>query len=62
MSFAQNSLPPIAYSIPFLVADFEDKYRREADGRWRILSREIRPIFRDPNGTPPPAIPLPKAG
>ena len=53
LSFAQNSAPPIDYSIPFLVADFEDTYQRGEDGEWRILSRQIRPIFRDPNGIPP---------
>ena len=57
LSFAQNSAPPIDYSIPFLVADFEDVYERGADGEWRILSRHIRPIFRDPNGVPPGAPP-----
>jgi ketosteroid isomerase-like protein len=55
LSFAQNAAPPIDYSIPFLVADFEDTYRRNADGEWRIQSRHIRPIFRDPNGVPPGA-------
>jgi SnoaL-like protein len=53
LSFAQNSAPPIDYSIPYLVADFEDVYERGDDGEWRILSRHIRPIFRDPKGTPP---------
>ena len=53
MSFAQNAAPPIDYSVPFLVADFIDAYRRGQDGVWRISSREIRPIFRDPNGVPP---------
>lgn len=65
LSFAQNSPPPIDYSTPFLVADFEDTYERGEDGEWRILSREIRPIFRDPNGVPPgatsPAAPRPGA-
>ena len=53
LSFAQNRAPPIDYSIPFLVADFEDVYERGADGEWRIVSRHIRPIFRDPKGVPP---------
>jgi ketosteroid isomerase-like protein len=55
LSFARNAAPPIDYSTPFLVADFEDIYLREADGEWRILSRHIRPIFRDPDGVPPGA-------
>jgi hypothetical protein len=53
LSFAQNSAPPIDYSVPFLVADFEDTYLRDAHGQWRILARHIRPIFRDPAGVPP---------
>jgi ketosteroid isomerase-like protein len=62
LSFAHNSAPPIDYSVPFLVADFEDVYERGADGEWRILSRHIRPVFRDPNGelpgsTQPRAVP-----
>ena len=53
LSFAQNAAPPINYSIPFLVADFIDRYQRGQDGKWRIASRQIVPIFRDPNGVPP---------
>jgi ketosteroid isomerase-like protein len=53
LSFAQNSAPPVDYSVPYLVADFEDVYERDADGEWRILSWHIRPIFRDPIGVPP---------
>jgi hypothetical protein len=60
LSFAQNSAPPIDYSVPFLVADFEDVYERGDDGGWRILSRHIHPIFRDPKGTPP-GVPPPAA-
>jgi hypothetical protein len=57
LSFAQNAAPPIDDSAPFLVADFEDIYVREANGEWRILSRHIHPIFRNPNGVPPGAAP-----
>jgi hypothetical protein len=32
LSFAQNAAPPIDDSAPFLVADFEDIYVREANG------------------------------
>lgn len=53
LSFAQNSAPPVDDSTPFLVADFEDVYERGADGEWRILSRHIRPVFRNPKGVPP---------
>lgn len=57
LSFARNAGPPIEYSIPFLIADFEDTYERGSDGEWRIASRHIQPIFRDPNGVPPGAAP-----
>jgi ketosteroid isomerase-like protein len=55
LSFARNEPPPVAYSAPFLVADFEDLYVRGTDGRWRIAKRHIEPIFRDPGGVPPGA-------
>jgi hypothetical protein len=50
LSFAQDSVPPVPYSIPFLVADFEDVYERGSDLQWRIRRRHIEPIFRDPAG------------
>jgi ketosteroid isomerase-like protein len=53
LTFAHNGSPPIANCDPFLVADFMDVYRRGADGRWRIESRHIEPIFRNP-AIPPP--------
>ena len=52
MSFARNQAPPIDHATPFLVADFEDGYER-IDGEWLIASRNIRPIFRDPDGAAP---------
>lgn len=52
MSFARNAAPPVDGTIPFLVADFIDAYVRQDDGRWRIDAREIRPVFRNPNGQP----------
>jgi hypothetical protein len=55
LTFAKNSLPPVDYSIPILIADFDDRYVREADGEWRIKRRHIEPIFRDPAGVPPGA-------
>lgn len=45
LSFAQNGLPPLPIE-PFMVADFEDRYIKLADGEWRIQGRHIKPIFR----------------
>lgn len=44
LSFAADGLPPKPAN-PFLVADFEDRYRREDDGRWRFAERHIRRVF-----------------
>jgi ketosteroid isomerase-like protein len=44
MSFAADGDPPLP-AKPFLVADFVDTYRLDADGRWRIASRHIEPVF-----------------
>jgi ketosteroid isomerase-like protein len=44
MSFAADGLPPLP-AKPFLVADFVDSYRQDADGRWRIATRHIHPVF-----------------
>lgn len=53
LTFAHNGLPPVSDCAPFLVADFIDSYRREADGKWRIRRRHIEPVFRNP-AIPPP--------
>jgi len=45
LTFAFDGPPPVTSAIPHLVADFEDVYRRCADGKWRIAVREIRRIF-----------------
>ncbi len=37
----------------FMVADFHDKYRRDAGGAWRITERIIVPVFRDDLLAPP---------
>lgn len=55
MSFARNAAPPVDHATPFLVADFLDEYGR-IDGEWSFLSRDIRPIFRDPDGAPRPGL------
>jgi ketosteroid isomerase-like protein len=44
MSFAADGLPPLP-AKPFLVADFVDSYRQDGDGRWRIATRHINPVF-----------------
>ena len=46
-TFASNEDPPRGVPI-FMVADFDDRYRRDADGTWRIAERIITPVFRDP--------------
>jgi ketosteroid isomerase-like protein len=45
MLFAANQTPPIGFCAPQLVADFVDRYVREADGRWRIAQRDIERVF-----------------
>jgi len=36
----------------FMVADFADRYRRDASGGWRIAERIITPVFRDDSLAP----------
>jgi hypothetical protein len=45
LTFAYDGPPPVTPATPYLVADFEDEYRRCADGCWRIAVRHIRRIF-----------------
>jgi ketosteroid isomerase-like protein len=45
MTFAFDGPAPVANALPHLVADFEDRYRCDPDGRWRIAERHIRRIF-----------------
>lgn len=45
VTYAANAVPPIVNATPCLVADFEDQYRLETDGQWRIRRRHIRRIF-----------------
>jgi ketosteroid isomerase-like protein len=45
LTFAYDGPPPVTPATPYLVADFDDEYRRCADGRWRIAVRHIRRIF-----------------
>jgi hypothetical protein len=45
MTFAFDGPAPVPNALPHLVADFEDRYRCDPDGRWRIAERNIRRIF-----------------
>lgn len=53
MTFAADQQPPIAATMPHLVADFVDNYRLCADDRWRICRRHIERIFVDPDNEGP---------
>lgn len=44
LSFAADGVPPLP-AKPFLVADFEDRYRLDADGSWRFAERHILRVF-----------------
>ena len=43
-TFAASALPPIASTIPVLVADFFDSYVRR-EGEWLLAVRHIEPVF-----------------
>jgi hypothetical protein len=49
LSFAADGLPPLP-ARPFLVADFEDRYRLGDDDRWRFAERHIHRVFVGENG------------
>jgi hypothetical protein len=49
LSFAADGLPPLP-ARPFLVADFEDRYRCDEEGRWRFAERHIHRIFVGESG------------
>jgi ketosteroid isomerase-like protein len=51
--FAHDGPPPHA-AEPLLVADYDDTYRRGADGRWRFASRTVTWLFRHPGGAASP--------
>ena len=55
LTFAADGPPPHPAN-PLLVADFEDRYARCPDGRWRFLERHIRRIFVDPANPGPVGI------
>jgi len=56
LTFAYDGPPPVTPATPYLVADFEDEYRRCADGRWRIAVRHIRRIFVAEGNPGPPGM------
>ena len=45
LTFAFDGPPPVTPATPHLVADFEDTYRLDRDGKWRIAVRHIRRVF-----------------
>jgi len=45
LTFGADELPPISPAIPYLVADFSDRYVLCADNKWRIKQRNISRIF-----------------
>ncbi len=50
--YATNAEAPVDDVGVYLIADFYDEFVIDADGRWRISSREIVPVFRDPSRAP----------
>ena len=52
--YAANTAPPVDAVAVSMVADFTDVVRRQPDGSWRIASRHIRGVFRDPELAPGP--------
>lgn len=52
LTFAADGLPPLP-ATPLLVADFNDRYRRCADGRWRFRERHIERVFVAENNPGP---------
>jgi ketosteroid isomerase-like protein len=52
VNYAVNAPVPIDDVGVYLVADFDDVLTWCADERWRISSRRIIPVFRDPSRGP----------
>ena len=50
--YAANLPAPVDEAGVYLVADCLDEFVRGDDGRWRISSREIVPVLRDPARKP----------
>jgi len=52
VNYAANAPAPVDEVGVYLVADFDDVLTWCADARWRISSRRIIPVFRDPRRAP----------
>ena len=50
--YAANTTPPIDAVTVWSVADFHDRFRL-VDGAWKIATRRIDVVFRDPTVAPP---------
>jgi hypothetical protein len=44
--YAADGVPPLLSEPPILIGAVRDECRREADGRWRYVSRTTRPLFK----------------
>lgn len=56
LTFAFDGPAPVRKTLPHLVADFEDRYRLDVGGCWRIAERHIRRVFVAPDN-PGPVLP-----
>jgi hypothetical protein len=45
MTFAGEGPLPVESTLPFVVSDVRDLYRKQGDGRWLIAEREIDAVF-----------------
>lgn len=54
VNYAAHGEAPADSLTPFVVADFTDTYQRGQDDRWRIKTRIITPILRNPDLAPRP--------
>ena len=50
--YAANAPAPVDGARVYLVADFVDRLRHCADGRWRLAERTIVDVFREPSLAP----------
>lgn len=53
VTYAADAAPPVTGTEPILIADFNDKYIKGDDGRWRIRARDIKRIFVSPTNSGP---------
>jgi ketosteroid isomerase-like protein len=52
LTFGADGEPPLP-AVPLLVADFDDVYVADTDGRWRFAERHIRRVFEGPDSSGP---------